>query len=85
MNSVAVARRRDGDTHGPAALLEDCMRLVTTIDQDQSTNSSDALAAACLFGIVGGLLFGVAVAATVPAVAIGALLGAIVGIFVAYH
>lgn len=62
------------------------MRFVTTLDNDQQpANTGDAIASACLFGIVGGLIFGVAVAATIPAVLSGAFLGAVVGIFVAYQ
>lgn len=61
------------------------MRLVTTLESEQPASSGDAIAAACLFGIVGGLIFGVAVAATVGAVLVGATLGAVVGIIVAYR
>lgn len=61
------------------------MRLVTTLDKDeQNATSEDAIASACLFGILGGLIFGIAVAMTIPAIVAGSLLGMIAGIVVAY-
>ena len=61
------------------------MRLVSTLENDQSASTGDAVAAACLFAIVGGLLFGVVVAPAISAVLTGAILGGIVGIIVAYQ
>lgn len=66
------------------------MRLANSLDRnttaDQvSERAGDALASACLFGIVGGLVFALAIVPTIPAVALGAVIGAAIGIVVAYQ
>ena len=45
----------------------------------------DALAAACICGIVGGLIVGLAIVPAIPLIAVGSLFGAGVGVVVAYH
>ena len=45
----------------------------------------DALASACIFGIVGGFVFAVAIVPTVSAVLVGAAIGGIAGVIIAYH
>lgn len=61
------------------------MRFVTTLENEQPASSGDALASACLFGIVGGLLFAVAIAPAAGAIVLGGIIGAMVGIVVAYQ
>jgi uncharacterized membrane protein len=65
------------------------MRLANSIESVPSAEHpdrvGDALASACLFGIVGGLVFALAVVPTIGAVLVGAAIGAIGGIFIAYH
>lgn len=45
----------------------------------------DALASACLCGIVGGLIFAVAIVPALSVIVVGAVLGAGCGIVIAYH
>ena len=66
------------------------MRLASSFDTVQSQEQApdrvgDALASACLFGIVGGLVFAFAIVPAVSAILVGATIGALAGIVIAYH
>jgi hypothetical protein len=54
-------------------------------NEDISETAGDALASACLFAIVGGLVFALAIVPAVSVILVGAVLGAVAGIAIAYQ